>query len=206
MRNVSALTSALERKTNADEREALCASFRKHVLARSGDAFVTGGFRLPRNASDGNRGAVAAPSDAWRARFIRDVDAKIAGSPRGVTGALGAASGRGATAGGKKKRVEELKAGFRFDRGGPVAVASGGLNRAWRGPARRARETARLGAEEKASDGGSGAAAARRGAFSGGCDAEAGETVLAGGGRLDAGARRAVRGIASRTTRRWVEL
>ena len=206
VRNVSALTSALERKTNADEREALCASFRKHVLARSGDAFVTGGFRLPRNASDGNRGAVAAPSDAWRARFIRDVAAKIAGSPRGVTGALGAASGRGATAGGKKKRVEELKAGFRFDRGGPVAVASGGLNRAWRGPVRRARETARLGAEEKASDGGSGAAAARRGAFSGGGDAEAGETVLAGGGRLDAGARRAVRGIASRTTRRWVEL
>ena len=28
-------------------------------------------------------------SDAWRARFIRDVAAKIAGSPRGVTGALG---------------------------------------------------------------------------------------------------------------------
>ena len=70
VRNVSALTSALERKTNADEREALCASFRKHVLARSGDAFVTGGFRLPRNASDGNRGAVAAPSDAWRAREV----------------------------------------------------------------------------------------------------------------------------------------
>ena len=192
---------------------------------------------LPPNANSANRGAVAAPSDRWRARFIRDVDATIAGSPRGVTGALGVASSRG-----KNKRAErggtrgaEYSDGprvvgsgpvGRFDRGGLVAVVSGtrsrgaksdedqppavktvSLSRAWRGPVRRAREMADGGPGGGATrDGGVGSEApALRGAPGSG-DAEAGETVLGGEGRLDRGARRAVRRVASRTTRRRAEL
>ena len=79
-------------------------------------------------------------------------------------------------------------------------------SRAWRGPVRRARETASAGdAFAKAAREG-GAAERGGGADEGSGDAEAGETVLAGDGRLvDRGARRAVRGVASRTTRQWVE-
>jgi len=217
-------TSAHARAVSSRENAKLCASFRD-ALARFGvfDA------RLPRNASAANRGAVAAPSDAWRARFIRNVDAKIAGSPRGVTGALGVAAGRGGAGG---KRAEEGPVGSgpvgRFDRGRLVALAGGGgardgknrgpgsrrngisqtvsCSRAWRGPVRRARETASAGdAFAKAAREG-GAAERGGGADAGSGDAEAGETVLAGDGRLvDRGARRAVRGVASRTTRQWVE-
>ena len=217
-------TSAHARAVSSRENAKLCASFRD-ALARFGvfDA------RLPRNASAANRGAVAAPSDAWRARFIRNVDAKIAGSPRGVTGALGVAAGRGGAGG---KRAEEGPVGSgpvgRFDRGrlGRLVAGGGGAenqnrgpgsrrngisqtvscSRAWRGPVRRARETASAGdAFAKAAREG-GAAERGGGADAGSGDAEAGETVLAGDGRLvDRGARRAVRGVASRTTRQWVE-
>lgn len=227
-RNASAHARAVSFRDSS--RDALCASFRD-ALARFG---VLKNARLPRNASAANRGAVAVPSDAWRARFIRNVDAKIAGSPRGVTGALGVAAGRGGAGG---KRAEEGPVGSgpvgRFDRGRLVALAGGGgdgknrdgknrspgsrrngilqtvsCSRAWRGPVRRARETASAGdafAKKKAAREG-GAAERRGGADEGSGDAEAGETVLAGDGRLvDRGARRAVRGVASRTTRQWVE-
>ena len=228
-RNTSAHARAVSFRDPSSSDAKLCASFRD-ALARFGvfDA------RLPRNASAANRGAVAVPSDAWRARFIRNVDAKIAGSPRGVTGALGVAAGRGGAGG---KRAEEGPVGSgpvgRFDRGRLVALAGGGgdgknrdgknrspgsrrngilqtvsCSRAWRGPVRRARETASAGdafAKKKAAREG-GAAERRGGADEGSGDAEAGETVLAGDGRLvDRGARRAVRGVASRTTRQWVE-
>ena len=229
-RNTSAHARAVSFRDSS--RDALCASFRDS-LARFG---VLKNARLPRNASAANRGAVAVPSDAWRARFIRNVDAKIAGSPRGVTGALGVAAGRGGAGG---KRAEEGPVGSgpvgRFDRGRLVALAGGGgdgknrdgknrspgsrrngtgtsqtvsCSRAWRGPVRRARETASAGdafAKKKAAREG-GAAERRGGADEGSGDAEAGETVFAGDGRLvDRGARRAVRGVASRTTRQWVE-
>jgi hypothetical protein len=258
VRNASVYARALEErdakknKTSSNERrEALCASFRDAV-ARSGLStfFLLGASKsaLPPNANSANRGAVAAPSDRWRARFIRDVDATIAGSPRGVTGALGVASSRG-----KNKRAERgthtravddgprvVGSGpvGRFDRGGLVAVVSGtrsrgavvsdeppvvktvSLSRAWRGPVRRARETASapgVGARRTAdggpgggatsSNGGVGSeASALRGAPGGSGDAEAGETVIGGGGRLDRGARRAVRRVVSRTTRRRAEL
>lgn len=223
-RNTSAHARAVSFRDPSAPDAKLCASFRD-ALARFGvfDA------RLPRNASAANRGAVAAPSDAWRARFIRNVDAKIAGSPRGVTGALGVAAGRGGAGG---KRAEEGPVGSgpvgRFDRGRLVALAGGGgardgknrgpgscrngisqtvsCSRAWRGPVRRARETASAGdAFAKAAREG-GAAERGGGADAGSGDAEAGETVLAGDGRLvDRGVRRAVRGVASRTTRQWVE-
>ena len=225
-RNTSAHARAVSFRDPSSSDAKLCASFRD-ALARFGvfDA------RLPRNASAANRAAVAAPSDAWRARFIRNVDAKIAGSPRGVTGALGVAAGRGGAGG---KRAEEGPVGSgpvgRFDRGRLVALAGGGgardgknrgpgsrrngtgtsqtvsCSRAWRGPVRRARETASAGdAFAKAAREG-GAAERDGGADAGSGDAEAGETVLAGDGRLvDRGARRAVRGVASRTTRQWVE-
>mmetsp|Transcript_8731 Transcript_8731/g.36851 ORF Transcript_8731/g.36851 Transcript_8731/m.36851 type:complete len:281 (-) Transcript_8731:44-886(-) len=204
---------------------------------------------LPPNASSANRGAVAAPSDRWRARFIRDVDATIARSPRGVTGALGVASSRGKNSPRAERgtRGAEYSDGprvvgsgpvGRFDRGGLVAVVSGtrsrgaksdedeppavktvSLSRAWRGPVRRARETASapgVGAKVSTADGGPGGGAtidggvgseapALRGAPGSG-DAEAGETVLGGEGRLDRGARRAVRRVVSRTTRRRAEL
>ena len=249
VRNASAHASALEgrdaKKRKNERREALCASFRDAV-ARSGlSTFFLLGASLPKNANSANRGAVAAPSDRWRARFIRDVDATIAGSPRGVTGALGVASSRG-----KNKRAERGTRGAvddgprvvgsgpvgRFDRGGLVAVVSGtrsrrardedeqplaktiSLSRAWRGPVRRARETASApgrGARRTADggpgggatrDGGVGSEAPARRAAPGSGDAEAGETVLGGEGRLDRGARRAVRRVASRTTRRRAEL
>ena len=249
VRNASAHASALEgrdaKKRKNERREALCASFRDAV-ARSGlSTFFLLGASLPKNANSANRGAVAAPSDRWRAQFIRDVDATIAGSPRGVTGALGVASSRG-----KNKRAERGTRGAvddgprvvgsgpvgRFDRGGLVAVVSGtrsrrardedeqplaktiSLSRAWRGPVRRARETASApgrGARRTADggpgggatrDGGVGSEAPARRAAPGSGDAEAGETVLGGEGRLDRGARRAVRRVASRTTRRRAEL
>jgi hypothetical protein len=232
-RNASAHARAVSFRDPS--RDALCASFRD-ALARFGvsrfGVFDVFDARLPRNASAANRGAVAAPSDAWRARFIRNVDAKIAGSPRGVTGALGVAAGRGGAGG---KRAEEGPVGSgpvgRFDRGRLVALirlgggARDGNNRgpgsrrngtgisqtvscsrAWRGPVRRARETASAGdAFAKAAREGD-AAERGGGADARSGDAEAGETVLAGDGRLvDRGARRAVRGVASRTTRQWVE-
>ena len=258
VRNASVYARALEgrdksqkNKTSSNERrEALCASFRDAV-ARSGLStfFLLGAPKsaLPPNANSAHRGAVAAPSDRWRARFIRDVDATIAGSPRGVTGALGVASSRG-----KNKRAERgthtravddgprvVGSGpvGRFDRGGLVAVVSGtrsrgaksdedeppavktvSLSRAWRGPVRRARETASapgLGSRRTA-DGGPGGGATRDGGVGseapalrgapGSGDAEAGETVIGGEGRLDRGARRAVRRVVSRTTRRRAEL
>jgi len=256
VRNASAHASALEgrdaNKTSSNERrEALCASFRDAV-ARSGLStfFLLGASKsaLPPNANSANRGAVAAPSDRWRARFIRDVDATIARSPRGVTGALGVASSRGknkrvlprGTRGGVDDGPRVVGSGpvGRFDRGGLVAVVSGtrsrgaksdedeppavktvSLSRAWRGPVRRARETASapgVGARRTADggpgggagdgDGGVGSEApALRGAPGSG-DAEAGETVIGGEGRLDRGARRAVLRVVSRTTRRRAEL
>jgi Zn-dependent protease with chaperone function len=255
VRNASVYARALEgrdakkNKTSSNERrEALCASFRDAV-ARSGLStfFLLGASKsaLPPNANSANRGAVAAPSDRWRARFIRDVDATIARSPRGVTGALGVASSRG-----KNKRAERGTRGAvddgprvvgsgpvgRFDRGGLVAVVSGtrsrgaksdedeppavktvSLSRAWRGPVRRAREiasapgrgarrTADGGPGGGAGDGDGGVGSEARRAAPGSGDAEAGETVLGGEGRLDRGARRAVRRVVSRTTRRRAEL
>jgi hypothetical protein len=247
VRNASVYARALEgrdksqkNKTSSNERrEALCASFRDAV-ARSGLStfFLLGASKsaLPPNANSANRGAVAAPSDRWRARFIRDVDATIARSPRGVTGALGVASSRGknspraerGTRGGVDDGPRVVGSGpvGRFDRGGLVAVVSGtrsrgaksdedeppavktvSLSRAWRGPVRRAREMADGGPGGGATrDGGVGSEApALRGAPGSG-DAEAGETVLGGEGRLDRGARRAVRRVVSRTTRRRAEL
>jgi hypothetical protein len=260
VRNASVYARALEgrdksqkNKTSSNERrEALCASFRDAV-ARSGLStfFLLGAPKsaLPPNANSANRGAVAAPSDRWRARFIRDVDATIARSPRGVTGALGVASSRGKNSPRAERgtRGAEYSDGprvvgsgpvGRFDRGGLVAVVSGtrsrgaksdedeppavktvSLSRAWRGPVRRARETASapgVGAKVSTADGGPGGGAtidggvgseapALRGAPGSG-DAEAGETVLGGEGRLDRGARRAVRRVVSRTTRRRAAL
>jgi hypothetical protein len=165
-----------------------------------------------------------------------------------VTGALGVASSRGknkraerGTRGAVDDGPRVVGSGpvGRFDRGGLVAVVSGtrsrgaksdedeppavktvSLSRAWRGPVRRARETASapgVGARRTAdggpgggatsSNGGVGSeASALRGAPGGSGDAEAGETVIGGGGRLDRGARRAVRRVVSRTTRRRAEL
>ena len=244
VRNASVYARALEgrdksqkNKTSSNERrEALCASFRDAV-ARSGLStfFLLGASKsaLPPNANSANRGAVAAPSDRWRARFIRDVDATIARSPRGVTGALGVASSRGknvpraerGTRGGvddSRPRVVGSGPVGRFDRGGLVAVVSGtrsrgaksdedeppavktvSLSRAWRGPVRRAREMADGGPGGGATrDGGVGSEAPALRAAPGSGDAEAGETVIGGEGRLDRGARRAVRRVVSRTTRR----
>jgi hypothetical protein len=164
-----------------------------------------------------------------------------------VTGALGVASSRGknspraerGTRGGVDDGPRVVGSGpvGRFDRGGLVAVVSGtrsrgaksdedeppavktvSLSRAWRGPVRRARETASapgLGSRRTA-DGGPGGGATRDGGVGseapalrgapGSGDAEAGETVIGGEGRLDRGARRAVRRVVSRTTRRRAEL
>jgi hypothetical protein len=164
-----------------------------------------------------------------------------------VTGALGVASSRGknkraerGTRGAVDDGPRVVGSGpvGRFDRGGLVAVVSGtrsrgaksdedeppvvktvSLSRAWRGPVRRARETASapgVGAKVSTADGGPGGGATRDGGVGseapalrgapGSGDAEAGETVIGGEGRLDRGARRAVRRVVSRTTRRRAAL
>jgi hypothetical protein len=77
------------------QRKQNCASF-AGAVGRCVGFSVTGYHPpLPKNAEKRNFGKVLAPSETWRLAFVQNVDAKIAESPRGVTGALDAASNRG---------------------------------------------------------------------------------------------------------------
>ena len=224
-RNASAHARAVSFR---DPSRRACASFRRR--ARAVRRFKTRGFLEtppPRTAAPSRRRLTRG------ARFIRNVDAKIAGSPRGVTGALGVAAGRAARAGSAPRRGRWAPARW------AGSTAAGGLLAG--GERRKTRETGRIAVQDRRSvqerylaDGilqsrvararaprargrrargtpsrkkggeGGGAAERRGGADEGSGDAEAGETVLAGDGSLvDRGARRAVRGVASRTTRQW---
>ena len=84
--NAGAHTASLERSEAFKSRTRRCAEFRDAVRRCTGAVFAGA---LPPNASARNEAKVMAPSSNWRLGIIQKVDARIAGSPRGVTGALG---------------------------------------------------------------------------------------------------------------------
>lgn len=74
------------------QRKKDCAYFIDAVARCTGFSFTQN--PLPPNFSKRNFGKVVAPGNTWRTRFKKNVDTKIAESPRGVTGALDVVSRR----------------------------------------------------------------------------------------------------------------